>query len=166
MSTPPTISQGATGPNVRWAQYLLVRRTLSYTDIDGIFGPKTKTAVEQFQQYRNLTVDGIVGPHTWAALGGSQPKPPTLNNGDHASVVEKLQLALNEGRGSFAPASDPVLALDGIFGPQTEIAVKGTQHEGHITADGIVGLQTWALPIHAAGQVLADICGVTPPGSD
>ena len=27
MAIPPTISEGATGPTVRWAQYLLVRRT-------------------------------------------------------------------------------------------------------------------------------------------
>jgi hypothetical protein len=29
MPTPPTISEGATGPVVRWAQYLLVRLFLS-----------------------------------------------------------------------------------------------------------------------------------------
>jgi hypothetical protein len=28
----------------------------------------------------------------------------------------------------------------------------------------MVGLQTWALPVHAAGQVLADLCGVSGPG--
>ena len=62
MTTPPTISEGATGPTVRWAQYLLVRRTLSDNQIDGIFGPVTKAAVEQFQRDSHLTVDGIVGP--------------------------------------------------------------------------------------------------------
>ena len=64
MPTPPTISEGATGPVVRWSQYLLVRRTLSYNQIDGIFGPVTKTAVEQFQRDSHLAVDGIVGPAT------------------------------------------------------------------------------------------------------
>ena len=49
MPTPPTISEGATGDNVRWAQYLLTRRTLSDNQIDGVFGPVTKTAVEEFQ---------------------------------------------------------------------------------------------------------------------
>ncbi len=166
MTIPPTISEGATGPTVKWAQYLLVRRTLSYSQIDGIFGPVTKAAVEQFQSDSNLAVDGVVGPATWTALGGDGPQPPTLAEGTHGPVVEKLQTALNEGRGDFAPESNPVLAVDGMFGAHTAAAVKGTQQLGHIQADGVVGLQTWALPVHAAGQVLADICGVPGPGSE
>ncbi|MBV9797907.1 MAG: peptidoglycan-binding protein [Solirubrobacterales bacterium] len=164
MPTPPTISEGATGPVVRWLQYLLVRRTLSANQIDGIFGPVTKSAVEQFQSYEHLAVDGIVGPATWAALGGDKPEPPTLTEGSHGTVVEKLQTALNEGRGDWAPSSNPVLATDGVYGPQTAAAVRGAQQSGGIQADGVVGLQTWALSVHAAGQVLADLCGVTPPG--
>ena len=164
MPTPATISQGATGSTVRWLQYLLVRRTLSDNQIDGIFGPVTKKAVEEFQQSDNLTVDGIVGPITWGALGGDSPEPPTLSEGSEGAVVEKLQTALNEGRGDFAPSSNPVLATDGIYGPETAAAVRGAQESGGIEADGVVGLQTWALPVHAAGQVLADLCGVPGPG--
>ena len=36
--------------------------------VDGIFGPKTATAVRSFQQALGITVDGIVGPLTWRAL--------------------------------------------------------------------------------------------------
>jgi peptidoglycan hydrolase-like protein with peptidoglycan-binding domain len=79
-------------------------------------------------------------------------------------VVGRLQTALNEGRGDFAPSSNPVLVVDNHFGPITAQAVRGAQTSGGITADGIVGLQTWALPVHAAGQVLADLCGVPGPG--
>ena len=79
-------------------------------------------------------------------------------------MVEKLQTALNEGRGEFAPGSDPVLAVDGIYGEHTAAAVRGTQQLAHIPVNGVVGLQTWAIPVHAASQVLADLCGVTGPG--
>jgi peptidoglycan hydrolase-like protein with peptidoglycan-binding domain len=164
MTTPETISEGATGPTVRWAQYLLVRRTMSDSQIDGVFGPVTRSAVEEFQKYSQLTVDGTIGPLTWAALGGDGPPPPTLSEGVQGSVVEKLQTALNEGRGDFAPNSNPVLVIDGTYGPETVSAVKGAQESGGISADGVVGLQTWALPVHAAGQVLADLCGVPGPG--
>ena len=164
MTIPPTISEGSVGPTVRWLQYLLVRRTLSDSQIDGIFGPVTKGAVEQFQRDAGLAVDGIVGPATWGALGGDGAQPPTLNGGSRGTVVEKLQNALNEGRGDFAPSSNPVLSVDGIYGPQTGIAVRGAQQQAGISVDGVVGLQTWALSVHAAGQVLADLCGVPGPG--
>lgn len=36
--------------------------------LDGAFGPKTNHAVKYFQQYCNITVDGIVGPQTWGLL--------------------------------------------------------------------------------------------------
>ena len=164
MSTPPTISEGAHGSNVSWAQYLLVRRTLSYNQIDGDFGPVTKTAVQEFQGDSHLAADGVVGRATWAALHGDGAQPPTLHEGSHSSIVKKLQTALNEGRGDFAPSSNPVLAVDGAYGPNTATAVRGAQRSGEIAADGVVGLQTWALPVHAAGEVLADLCGVPGPG--
>ena len=166
VTTPGTISQGAAGPAVSWAQYLLVivGKTLSDKQIDGIFGPVTKSAVAQFQRTGHLAVDGIVGPATWAALGGGDTQPPTLAEGSQGPVVQQLQAALNQGRGGFAPSSNPVLATDGIYGLQTAAAVKGAQQSGGIQADGVVGLQTWALPVHGAGQVLAFLCGVGPVG--
>lgn len=36
--------------------------------VDGSFGPRTLSAVKNFQQANGLVVDGIVGPKTWASL--------------------------------------------------------------------------------------------------
>lgn len=36
--------------------------------IDGKIGPKTKSAVQEFQKAKGLKVDGKVGPKTWAEL--------------------------------------------------------------------------------------------------
>ena len=165
MTTPLTIAEGATGSAVQWAQYLLVRRALSYTQLDGSFGPLTRTAVEQFQRDAKLTVDGIIGPATWAALGGNGPQPPILTTGSSGPVVEKLQTVVNQGRGDFVPADAPVLVADGQYGPQTARAVQGIQRQAGLPADGVVGLQTWAIPVHAAGQVIAGLCNVPAPGA-
>jgi hypothetical protein len=36
---------------------------------------------------------------------------------------------------------------------------------GGIAANGIVGLQTWTLSVHAAGELIADPCGALGPGT-
>ncbi|MEB3827438.1 peroxidase family protein [Phormidium sp. CCY1219] len=59
-----------TGSDVRRIQEKL--NALSYIDIrvDGIYGPKTRDTVLEFQKQNNLNaVDGIVGPETRGALG-------------------------------------------------------------------------------------------------
>ncbi|MCK6508463.1 peptidoglycan-binding protein [Myxococcota bacterium] len=58
---------GAQGDDVVDLQNALVRAGYDI-DVDGIFGQGTLQAVCDFQSNAGLTVDGIVGPNTWAAL--------------------------------------------------------------------------------------------------
>jgi hypothetical protein len=45
---------------------------------DGQYGPKTRAAVEQLQTKLGLTVDGLAGKITQAAIAGALAKLPTL----------------------------------------------------------------------------------------
>jgi hypothetical protein len=59
---------GATGDDVRTLQIALHAFGHYVALIDGDFGPKTETAVREFQAAHALTADGVVGAATWTAL--------------------------------------------------------------------------------------------------
>lgn len=58
---------GSDGGGVYLLQQKLTNRGIN-VGMDGNFGPLTEAAVRLFQQEKGLTVDGIVGKATWAAL--------------------------------------------------------------------------------------------------
>ena len=60
---PATLHQGSQGEQVKTLQ-----RILGGIEIDGRFGPKTRTAVIAFQRNHQMLPDGVVGRMTWAAL--------------------------------------------------------------------------------------------------
>lgn len=67
------LKEGSTGENVKLIQSALSYLSQFYPQIpninvDGKFGPLTRSAVIQFQKLFNLSADGIVGPATWNKL--------------------------------------------------------------------------------------------------
>ena len=59
----PTMREGARGNITKWLQ-----KRLDLKLQDGIFGPQTLAAVRKYQTALRLSVDGVVGENTWAAL--------------------------------------------------------------------------------------------------
>lgn len=68
-TTPPatTLRVGDRGPDVRELQAAL-NRNGAQIKVDGDFGAGTEKAVKAFQAVKGLTVDGVAGPNTLAAL--------------------------------------------------------------------------------------------------
>ncbi|MBQ2866501.1 MAG: spore cortex-lytic enzyme [Clostridia bacterium] len=64
--------QGDRGEKVKQIQTRLKRWGYYSGNIDGIYGKKTTEAVKYFQRTNGLTVDGICGKETFAALGLSE----------------------------------------------------------------------------------------------
>ncbi|MGG4491103.1 L,D-transpeptidase family protein [Metabacillus idriensis] len=137
------LKKGSRGSAVEELQRKLTSIGFSTKGIDGAFGNNTDQAVRQFQQSRRLTVDGIVGPATRKALYGTKPptapdKPSTgtvsgtLKMGSRGSGVKTLQSTLT-AKGYNTKG------VDGVFGPNTEKAVRSFQKSKNLSADGIVG---------------------------
>jgi peptidoglycan hydrolase-like protein with peptidoglycan-binding domain len=59
-----------------------------------------------------------------------------VTEGTKNHPVETLQYLLR--------AHGRTVTIDGIFGPQTESAVRAFQNAKHLTVDGIVGSSTWS----------------------
>ena len=62
------LKKGSRGIEVMLLQSTLTKLGFSLGAVDGIFGPRTESAVKRFQRATGLTADGIVGPKTWAML--------------------------------------------------------------------------------------------------
>jgi len=64
-----TLAWGSKGDQVRQVQQKLIQYGYLDDTADGVFGKKTYDAVVWFQRKNGLTVDGVVGRSTAAALG-------------------------------------------------------------------------------------------------
>jgi len=98
--------------------------------------------VRTFQEQRGLAVDGRVGRHTWSALveGGFAlgdrlvyVRRPNLRGDDVAELQRRLDaLGFDVGR------------IDGIFGPDSDRALRDFQRSAGLIGDGICGPSTVA----------------------
>lgn len=70
-SSAPRLTVGSQGQAVKDVQSFLRAAGIYSGPIDGVYGLQTQAAVESFQESKNLTSDGVVGPQTWAAMLGS-----------------------------------------------------------------------------------------------
>lgn len=71
----PTLRRGDKGEYVTLAQTELINKGYSCGSFgaDGQFGAATEAAVRNFQKDHSLTVDGVIGSKTWAALDTNEP---------------------------------------------------------------------------------------------
>ena len=133
----PVVQNGSQGHPIRTLQSLLRAHGHNLT-VDGMFGPATEAAVKAFQTSKGMTADGIMIAQTWSTLIIQVKKG---SSGDAVrGVQEEFQFRAGEpGKG---------LKVDGIFGPQTDSTVRGFQHAlsldvPSVVVDGIVGPLTW-----------------------
>ncbi|MHB0955538.1 MAG: NlpC/P60 family protein [Pirellulaceae bacterium] len=98
---PTVLRNGNRSPDVAQLQRLLNQKVVPSPNLtaDGDFGPRTERAVRAFQTQHGLSADGIVGPQTWAKLGGAQV-PPTATGEPRWMQVARREIGVRETAGS------------------------------------------------------------------
>lgn len=94
------IKLGSRGKDVRFIQSKLGLNQ------DGVFGPKTKACVIEFQRAYALVADGIVGPQTWAVLKTVKFEEESLDTSQPAQIYEMYKLdgdemIMNQGKPEY-----------------------------------------------------------------
>jgi N-acetylmuramoyl-L-alanine amidase len=144
----PILARGAHGEAVLDVQARL--SALGYRidpEEHGEFGSSTEQAIREFQQRRQLLVDGLVGRHTW----------DELVEAGYSLGHRILYLRYPYDRGDDVRTLQSMLNLlgfdagreDGIFGQRTDRALREFQKNVGLPSDGILGGTT----IQALGRL-------------
>ncbi len=155
--------RGDAGPAVAEIRSKLILLGLLEGDPDPLagrgayFDAATDRAVREFQQARGLTVDGVVGAATYQTLDEARWRlgdrilfyaPARLQAGDDVAALQErlLDMGFDSGR------------VDGLFGAETEQALREFQRNVGIKADGTCGPGTFK----ALNQLVRTVTGGRP----
>ena len=165
-STP--LRLGSAGDAVRALQIRLNRISDNYPAIpkiaipDGVFSFDTEEAVKKFQEIFSLTPDGIVGKATWYRTQFIYNAVKRLNELDSEGidlieVTKQFENELSVGSRGVEVANVqyfinylstfydtiPEVTIDGVFGSDTENAVRAVQRTFDLPVTGVLDLDTW-----------------------
>lgn len=169
---PGVLRPGDTGPEVQFVQYYLAvvgtfYETVPPIQVTGVYDEQTRDAVVAFQNTFGLEPDGIIGRLTWNDLyrayrgilettpaieGGVLLYPGTIlrigSQGDNVRVIQEYLSFISD-----AYPAIPRVPVTGVFGNQTEAAVRAFQTAFDLPVNGVVGPITWGM----IGSVYSDL---------
>ena len=173
---------GSVGDDVRTVQIRLNRISKNYPAIpkivtpDGFFAEDTEDAVKEFQRIFGLTPDGIVGKATWYEIQKiygavkrlneldsegisisdvTQQFPGNLSFGDRGNFVANLQVYIDYLAAYYSTV--PAVAVDGVFGNDTQNAIFAIQRTFGLPITGVVDAATWEAIYRAYLGIIATI---------
>ena len=112
----PTLRRGSKGELVKSVQEYLKDESGADLKIDGIFGSETEKAVKDFQKSHGLTVDGVIGPKTWAAMGGAPEKDDFPDEPGEEPEEETVRVPVSMLRAWADTLEDMDAAIRGFTG--------------------------------------------------
>lgn len=154
------IVKGDTYANIVAVQTQLKKWGYYTGAVDGVFGPKTRTAVINFQKKNGLVPDGIVGSKTEAALGlnlGGTVKAAAAVSSNELYLLAKCIYAEARGEPYEGQVAIGAVVLNRVKDPRFPNTISGVIYQpGAFTAvaDGQINLSPNQTAINAANDAL------------
>ncbi len=161
-----TLYWGTSGSDVATLQWRLQQWGYYDGPIDGVFGNETAEAVRFFQWYNGLTVDGLVGPETWAALGfptappapAATPAAAVADPGGTVGLLARLVAAEARGEPYAGQVGVAAVILNRVQHPDFPKTVAGVVFQPHAfesVSNGLIwARQPTATEVQAAVDAL------------
>jgi hypothetical protein len=163
-----TLRRGSSGNSVAMLQRLLNEHGFDAGTPDGVFGPKTEDAVEDFQDSVDIFVDGIAGTDTWNKLA----TVPTFHREDLVTesweAVPATKLANGHGMEQITLRESSAAALMGVLAELSRVGAILTSAGGRRRLAASVGKNRSRTSLHYTGRAfdLAMYSGMVNPETD
>ena len=151
---------GSYGNEVRQIQTKLKRWGYYNGSVDGIYGSQTVAAVKWFQRKNGLTVDGIAGPKTLAAMGiytSSSSSNTSSSNSSNVNLLARLIYGEARGEpyaGQVAVGAVVLNRVESNLFPNTIGGVIYQKGAFDVVADGQINMTPNSTAIKAAQDAL------------
>ena len=160
MPTPNQNQQEAVRNLQRYLRQLYFSENLPETPVDGVFDDATEASLRAFQRSRGLPETGVADQKTWELLFDAYraalplaalpvgvdlfpiyPQGAVLAMGSQGFAVTTLQYLLQELTHTYDESLS--VPMDGIFGEETQKAVRAFQLRNALPPNGVADLLTW-----------------------
>ena len=155
------LKQGSTGSVVRTVQTRLKSWGYYTGSVDGIYGSLTVAAVKYFQRVNGLTVDGIVGEKTAAAIGISLASSSSSGAGGYSSsdayLLARLVYAEARGEPYVGQVAVAAVVLNRVRSSSFPNTISGVIYQPwafSVVNDGQINLTPNQTAINAANDAM------------
>ena len=150
---------GSRGEEVRTIQEKLKRWGYYTGNVDGIYGSLTVSAVKKFQQKNGLSVDGIAGPKTLAAMGimSSSSSSSSSNNSSNVNLLAKVIYGEARGEPYTGQVAVGAVVMNRVKSSQFPNTISGVIYQSgafDAVSDGQINLTPDATAKKAAQDAL------------
>ena len=160
--TMETLSRyGSSGEEVRQIQTRLKEWGYYKGDVDGIYGSRTQQAVRDFQRANGLSVDGIAGEKTLAAIGisssGNSSSGQSSSSTSDLNLLSRLVYGEARGEEYIGQVAVAAVVLNRVDSPNFPNTVAGVIYQKgafDVVSDGQINLSPNKTAISAAQDAL------------